>query len=60
MEERPIRVPSGARLAVTVSIGVSVAFGTNTSEAVMDLADRALLDTKGLGRNRVTFRQSAA
>ena len=60
IEERPIRMPSGVRLAVTVSIGVAVAQGLPPSDAVVQEADLALLEAKGLGRNRVTFRLTAA
>jgi two-component system cell cycle response regulator len=62
IEERPIRLASGALLTVTVSIGVAVSDGTrlNSSDAVIEAADLALLDSKGSGRNQVTFRLSAA
>jgi two-component system cell cycle response regulator len=62
IEERPIRLASGALLTVTVSIGVAVSDGRclNSSEAVIEAADLALLDSKGSGRNQVTFRLSAA
>jgi two-component system, cell cycle response regulator len=62
--ERPVRLASGVRLAVTVSIGVAVsdnpAARLISSETVIETADLALLDSKGSGRNQVTFRQSAA
>jgi two-component system, cell cycle response regulator len=64
IEERPIRLASGALLAVTVSIGVAVSDCTEarllSPEAVIEAADLALLESKGSGRNQVTFRLSAA
>ena len=76
IEERPVRLTSGLGLSVTVSIGgavsggVAVAGGARQSGAagvppvtvdqVVEAADLALLDSKGSGRNQVTFRLSAA
>jgi two-component system, cell cycle response regulator len=64
MEDEPIRLASGEELRVTVSIGVAVAgAGGETSYAVEGLveqADLALLESKGAGRNQVTFRLTAA
>ncbi len=64
IEERPIRLASGVLLAVTVSIGVAVSDGAGarvaTADQVVEAADLALLDSKGSGRNQVTFRLSAA
>ncbi len=64
VEERPIRLSSGLSLAVTVSIGVSVAGGRLRQpimvDEVVEQADLALLDSKGAGRNQVTYRLSAA
>jgi two-component system cell cycle response regulator len=64
IEEHPIRLASGAQLTVTVSIGVAVSDGVDAGrslpEAVIEAADLALLDSKGSGRNQVTFRLSAA
>jgi two-component system cell cycle response regulator len=64
IEERPIRLASGVGLAVTVSIGVAVSdrgdLRQASSDAVIEAADLALLDSKGSGRNQVTFRLSAA
>jgi two-component system cell cycle response regulator len=60
VEERPIRLPSGAGLTVTVSIGVAVSGGAVSVEAVVEQADLALLQSKESGRNQVTFRLSAA
>ncbi len=60
IDERPVRLPSGLRLRVTVSIGVAVSDGRTLADAVVEQADLALLESKGSGRNQVTFRQSAA
>lgn len=64
MEDQPFRLASGEELHVTVSIGVAVAgAGGEASYAVEGLveqADLALLESKGAGRNQVTFRMSAA
>jgi two-component system cell cycle response regulator len=64
IEERPIRLASGIKLPVTVSIGVTVADSARARPApvagVVETADLALLDSKGSGRNQVTFRLGAA
>ena len=62
IEDQPFRIASGEELRVTVSIGVAVA-GAEASYAVEGLveqADLALLESKGAGRNQVTFRMNAA
>jgi two-component system, cell cycle response regulator len=64
MEDDPIRLTSGEELSVTVSIGVAVA-GTQGDhsfavERLVEQADLALLESKGAGRNQVTYRLSAA
>jgi two-component system, cell cycle response regulator len=62
IEDQPFRLASGEELRVTVSIGVAVA-GAEASYAVEGLveqADLALLESKGAGRNQVTFRMNAA
>ncbi len=64
MEDEPIRLASGEELCVTVSIGVAVA-GTPGEDSVaierlVEQADLALLESKGAGRNQVTYRLSAA
>lgn len=64
MDDRPIRLQSGEELRVTVSIGVAVAgaAGDNSYaiEGLVEQADLALLESKGAGRNQVTYRLSAA
>lgn len=64
VSETPILLPSGATLRITASIGV--ALGSGSGHAVQDVAalvnqaDQALLQSKGSGRNQVTFSLSAA
>lgn len=64
MDDQPIRLHSGEELRVTVSIGVAVAgAGGEDSyaiEGLVEQADLALLESKGAGRNQVTYRLSAA
>jgi diguanylate cyclase (GGDEF)-like protein len=63
IEEQPIRLTSGLGLTVTVSIGVAVSDDSAQSASaalLIEAADLALLDSKGSGRNQVTFRLSAA
>jgi len=65
VKERPIQLSSGRGLTVTVSIGVAVSTCTDAGgeisiDAVVEQADLALLQSKGSGRNQVTFRLSAA
>jgi two-component system, cell cycle response regulator len=64
IEERPIRLASGGSLTVTISIGVAISDGCaaplQSADKVVEAADLALLDSKGSGRNQVTFRRSAA
>ncbi|MCU0903201.1 MAG: diguanylate cyclase [Tabrizicola sp.] len=64
MEDEPIRLASGEELCVTVSIGVAVAGASGEDsfavENLVEQADLALLESKGAGRNQVTYRLSAA
>lgn len=64
MEDQPIRLASGEELQVTVSIGVAVAGEAGETsysvEGLVEQADLALLESKGAGRNQVTYRLSAA
>jgi len=63
MDDDPIRLQSGEELHVTVSIGVAVGgVGPEASFAVdglVEQADLALLESKGAGRNQVTYRLCA-
>lgn len=63
MEDQPIRLASGEDLHVTVSIGVAVAGAAGEAsfaiEGLVEQADLALLESKGAGRNQVTYRMSA-
>ncbi|MFE3837120.1 diguanylate cyclase [Pseudogemmobacter sonorensis] len=70
--DRPIDLPSGAQLRVTISIGVKlcrwsspggappVAQGGCNISHVIEEADMALLSSKSSGRNLVTFSLTAA
>ncbi len=64
IDERPIRLATGQTMKVTVSIGVAVSAladgGKLSVDQLVEQADLALLDSKGAGRNQVTYRQSAA
>jgi two-component system, cell cycle response regulator len=60
IEARPFQLPAGPRLRVTVSVGVAVSGISGTAAKVVEQADLALLESKGAGRNQVTFRLSAA
>ena len=64
ISETPIRLPDGQGLRITASIGVamgpSAGHGSNAIAALVDKADRALLQSKSAGRNQVTFSQTAA
>lgn len=62
MDDQPIRLLSGEELRVTVSIGVAVAGieGNFAVDGLVEQADLALLESKGAGRNQVTYRVSAA
>jgi two-component system cell cycle response regulator len=64
LDERPIRLQSGASIRVTVSIGVAVSDGATRGAVSVDnlveQADLALRESKGAGRNQVTYRLSAA
>jgi two-component system, cell cycle response regulator len=64
VDDQPIRLLSGQELGVTVSIGLAVAGGSGEAacpvERLVELADLALLQSKGAGRNQVTYRLSAA
>ncbi len=64
MDDQPIRLHSGEELRVTVSIGVAVAGMAGEDsyaiEGLVEQADLALLESKGAGRNQVTYRRSAA
>ncbi|MEO1549457.1 MAG: diguanylate cyclase [Pseudomonadota bacterium] len=52
----PFKLPDGARLGVTVSVGVAwVKQADVGAEALMERADQALYRSKSQGRNRVTF-----
>ena len=56
----PVTLPDGARVALTISIGLSLARPGTLPDEAIDLADRALLAAKMQGRNRVIVGRSAA
>lgn len=58
--DRPVLLPDGSRIHVTLSIGLAVAQAGSLPEQVIDAADRALMAAKGQGRNRVIVGRSAA
>lgn len=64
ISDTPVRLASGQMLGITASIGVALGtgagHGTEDVAALIDRADRALLQSKHAGRNQVTFSQSAA
>ena len=64
MEDQPIHLLSGEDLHITVSIGVAVAGEAGEPsfaiEGLVEQADLALLESKGAGRNQVTYRRTAA
>lgn len=69
IEERPVRLPGGEALAMTLSIGLTLsddlpAFarlsGTDLVDALIERADKALLLSKKAGRNQVTLARNAA
>ncbi len=70
IEARPIALPKGQDLSVTVSIGLALSRHQGTQQGggrdaafaakVMDDADQALMMSKSAGRNMVTIGQSAA
>ena len=45
----------GRKLAVTVSVGATLASATDTDETLLDRADRAVYESKSHGRNRITI-----
>jgi two-component system cell cycle response regulator len=64
LDDAPVRLRSGEELRITVSIGVAVAGaagdGSYAIEGLVEQADLALLESKGAGRNQVTYRLAAA
>lgn len=51
--ERPIPLPSGSQVNVTVSVGLAAHEGHPDPQYLIDQADRALYQAKNAGRNRV-------
>jgi HD-GYP domain-containing protein (c-di-GMP phosphodiesterase class II) len=54
VSERPVLLPSGTAVPVTISVGAAlVAHGNGSAEHAIDFADRALYAAKRHGRNRL-------
>jgi diguanylate cyclase (GGDEF)-like protein/putative nucleotidyltransferase with HDIG domain len=52
--ERPVAMPGGTRVPVTISVGAAlVAHGDGSAEHAIDFADRALYAAKRHGRNKL-------
>lgn len=64
VQDRPIRLPDGRDLAITVSIGLAIApregHGIEEVADIVGRADHALLAAKAAGRNQVILGASAA
>jgi len=66
IEEQPIVLANGARLTVTISIGLALsndpceAAATDRVSQLVNCADQALLASKSAGRNMVTTSRNAA
>ncbi|MFN7224713.1 MAG: diguanylate cyclase [Paracoccaceae bacterium] len=69
IEERPVLLPSGESLAITISLGLALSEdmpetkrgnSTDLVAELIDRADQALLASKHAGRNQVTLSQTAA
>ncbi|MGB8812522.1 MAG: diguanylate cyclase [Paracoccaceae bacterium] len=65
VQERPIALPGGGSLSVTVSIGLAISeqqwpLQAESVAEVVDRADHALLVAKANGRNKVTISRTAA
>ena len=65
VQHLPVELPDGGSLSVTASIGIAISHGgaplrREAVEDVVERADRAMLDAKSHGRNRVTIGRNAA
>lgn len=66
VEEKPVPLPDGMSLAITISIGLVIGghaktpFSAEPVAVLIDAADRALMKSKEAGRNQVTISQHAA
>lgn len=65
VHERPIILPNGARIEVTVSIGLAIGGGRGAASqfdvpSLIEQADHAMLSAKTDGRNRVIVSRTAA
>lgn len=60
IKTRPIPLPDGPPITVTVSIGLASGQGNESIDALIDRADRALFKAKSKGRNRVATALRAA
>lgn len=65
VQECPVQIPNGRTVSVTLSIGLVIGDGKGPEalcnvEALIDLADHAMLAAKADGRNQVIISKSAA
>jgi two-component system, cell cycle response regulator len=60
VKESPILLEDGTEVAMTISIGLAFSNATTGATTLIDDADKALLRSKALGRNRVTVHLKAA
>lgn len=58
--DRPVLLPDGSRIHVTLSIGLATAKAGSLPDRVIDAADQALRAAKEQGRNRVIVARTAA
>jgi diguanylate cyclase (GGDEF)-like protein len=60
VNERPVGLPDGSSVAVTISVGACLVESGDTIDMAMEMADAALYMAKDGGRNRVTILEPQA